>query len=102
MTLDLAVARAVFLARQIERAVHDSGPWEIAYGAARVPACRFIRGDSVVFVAHLPNVCYTEPPEPTLTLLSRGEEVGSRPVEHPGDGEYEVTWEFTLGQPALA
>jgi hypothetical protein len=97
--LDLAVARAAFRVRQLERALHDPGPWQIGYGPLVVPAVKFTFEDRVVFRAHFPAHCYLTVPEPVLTLLCDGEVVGTRPVEHPGDGEWECEWTLALGQP---
>lgn len=52
--LEFAVAQAAFRARQIERALHDSGPWEISWGAFTVPACRLIGEREIKFLAHFP------------------------------------------------
>jgi hypothetical protein len=96
MALDLAVARAIFQTRQIERAVNDPGPWTIAHGDQVSPAVRWVGEDRVIFRAHLSEVCWITPPDPILTLLCRGEVVGIRPIDLPDEDEYVVEWSFAL------
>lgn len=53
--LDFAVAQALFKARQVERALHDSGPWTMQWGGHTVPACRLIGKSEITFLAHFPE-----------------------------------------------
>ena len=92
MTLDSTVAQAVYRARSLERALHDPGPWTMSWGPHEVPACRLISDDRILFLAHFPSHCYLMVPDPTLTLLCAGEEIGSREIVFPGDGEFAVEW----------
>lgn len=96
MTLDLAVARAVFRARQIERAANDSGPWTVVYGNQSAPAVRWCGEDRVTFRAHFPNACWLEDSDPVVTLLCHGEFVGEQVIDVPDDGEFIVEWTFAL------
>lgn len=96
--LDFQVARAAFLARQMERALHDPGPWTISWGPFEMPACRMIGEDRIVFLAHFPAHCYLVAPETPATLLCRGEFVGADDIEFPGDGEFELQWVLSLEQ----
>lgn len=98
--LDLAVARAAFQVRQLERALHDSGCWEVAYGPFTVPACRITYDDRVTFLAHFPSHCWLMEPEPVLSLLCDGEIVGTRTIVHPGDGNWECEWSLAISEPA--
>lgn len=100
--LEFAVAQAAFRARQIERALHDSGPWEISWGAFTVPACRLIGEREIKFLAHFPSHCYLVEPEAPASLLCRGEIVGTQAIEFPGDGEFEFDWTLALGAPVPA
>lgn len=102
--LDLAVARAKFRVAQLERALHDPGPWEIGYGPLVAPAVKFTFEDRVTFRAHFPAHCYlAEPEDFLLTLLYRGEVFGTRPLQrHPGDGEWEAEWTLALSEPVRA
>jgi hypothetical protein len=100
MVLDFAVASAVYRARQIERALHDSGPWTMTWGPHEVPACRLVGESSIKFLGHFPEHCFLVAPDPALTLKCRGEVVGTRAIEFPGDGEFGVEWELALAAPA--
>jgi hypothetical protein len=103
--IDIEVSRALFAMRRLERALHDSGPWEISYAGVTVPAVRFIRRDRVTFVCHFPAMCWVEHPEdPTMTLLCAGEMVDAMPIEHIGDGEMEFRWDISISgaQPVKA
>jgi hypothetical protein len=100
--LDFAVAQAAFRARQMERALHDNGPWTISWGPFDVPACRLVGEDRIVFLAHFPAHCYLAAPEAPATLLCRGEIVGTQAIEFPGDAEFEMEWTLAIGQPVTA
>ena len=100
--LDLAVARAKFRVAQLERALHDPGPWQIGYGPLVVPAVKFTFEDRVTFRAHFPAHCFLVEPDATLTLLCRGEIVGTSQVLHPGDGEWEAVWTLALSESVRA
>lgn len=94
MSLDLAVARAVMAARQIERATHDRGPWTIRVEGIEVPAVRWVGEDRVIFRGHLPEVCFLDDVH-FVSLLCRGEEVGTRQVDFSSGG-LSITWTFAL------
>lgn len=96
MTLDFAVAQAVMRARQIERALHDDGPWSFRFGGVTYPAVRWIGADRVIFRAHLPEQCWIGEPNPSLDLMCRGDVVGSRRIEVPEDGASAVEWVLAL------
>ncbi len=94
--LELAVARAVMQARQIERALHDQGPWAIRVDGITYPAVRWIMADRVQFRVHMPDVCWLDDDlERSVDLLCSGEVVGSRTVEFV-DGESTLDWVFVL------
>jgi len=101
VSLDFLVNQTVFRARQIERAVNDSGPWTISYNGQEAPAVRWVGEDRVIFRAHFPDACWIGG-DTALTLLCRGEVVGSRPIETPDDGEFLAEWEFSLPVPVRA
>lgn len=96
MSLDLAVARAVMAARQIERAAHDRGPWSIRVEGIEVPAVRWVGEDRVIFRAHLPEVCFLDDVH-LVDLLCSGEVVGTRSVDF-SSGDLCITWTYALPQ----
>jgi hypothetical protein len=101
--LDFRVAQALHKARQIERALHDPGPWTITYGNHIMPAVRFILDDRVTFWAHFPDACWIKSADRVLTLQCRDEEVGVKPLwsddEIIPDGESNIEWTFVLPAP---
>lgn len=98
MGIELLVSQAVHNARLLERALHDSGPWTIAYGAVEVPAVRLIADDRIIFRAHFPDACLVNPPVyATFVLRCRDEDVAVRTEDdHPEDGEFIFEWTLRL------
>lgn len=99
MTFDLAVARAVMAARQVERALHDSGPWSVRVCGQSFPAVRWIGPDRVIFRAHIPDVCWLDGNDDGVRFVDLvcGEDVvGSRQVQFEESGEQDFTWLFSL------
>lgn len=102
VTLDFAVAQATFRARQIERALHDAGPWTMQWGPFTVPACRLVGEREIKFLAHFPAHCYLVEPTTPALLLCDGDMVGTKDIGFPGDGEFEVEWTLSVGEPVPA
>lgn len=90
--LDSTVAKVVFTARLLERAVHDPGPWTMSWGPHTVPAKRVLTDDGAIFVAEYPDVCYIQRFEAPLVLACNGETVGVREMDWPGDCAFTVDW----------
>jgi hypothetical protein len=101
-TLDEAVAQAVFTARLLERALHDSGPWALEYGGQRLPAHKVFCGDHIHFRALLPQQCWLAAPDGVMSLLAGGETVSVRPFTHVGDGGFVLDWTIALGASVAA
>lgn len=102
--LDFVAAQAVAHARLLERACHDSGPWEIEVQGMRVPALRVRTPRSVVFLATFPEMCWLTPPDIAL-LHCAGELIGVRPIVAPAEGAHTVRWWVgiaTQAEPQLA
>lgn len=97
MTLDFAVAQALFAARQAERALHDRGPWEVRIGGFTAPACKILAPNLVVFFAYFPEHCWLQAPE-TAELLCRGEVVGSKGLDGITDAGFTFEWHIALGE----
>ena len=100
MPLDISVARAVALAKNLERAVHDSGPWTMERSGLSVPAVRFVAEDRVVFRAEFPDVCWLDDEEAVLFLKSRDQYVMSMTQEH-FDGAHMIEWTLALPEAAV-
>lgn len=99
MDLDMKVSQAIYRVRQIERAVHDPGPWTITYGTHVAPAVRLVCDDRVIFRAHFPDACWIGGPDSEVTLRCAGDFVSARPFDKPEDGEFNVEWTFALPEP---
>jgi hypothetical protein len=97
-TLDFALAQAGHRVRLFERALHDSGPWSFTYCGLDIPASRFIGPDRIVFVGHLPDLCWIHPPTGLLGLVCGDDELAARAIDPPGDGASQIRWELVLPQ----
>lgn len=105
MSLDQKAAQMVLRARQIERAVHDPGPWSITVGwdkgEMNIPARRVVGEDHVTFYAVVPlfeqqNLSGLDY---ILAELSCGSElVAMKPLE-PVNDFAEISWEFLVIDP---
>lgn len=100
--LDVLAAQAVFTARAFERAVHDDGPWEMAWGPFVVPATRECLDDGVHFSAVFPAHCYLVEPNPLIGLYIAGDPqpVLIRSIEFPGDQGFTVSWHLDAREAA--
>jgi hypothetical protein len=107
MSLDQKVAQALYRAHQIERALHDPGPWFIEVGPfpdQRVPARRVVGDDHVAFYAVVP---LTEQEAMTGTravaaeLHCRDDLVACKLLT-PVGGLAEVCWGFRVIDPEQA
>jgi hypothetical protein len=99
MTLDIMVASAMVRARQLERAVHDRGPWTIRRGSESFPASRLVHARGVTFIARTPDLCWLS--QEPLDLYCGQDLVSSRPCEDL-DGEQRIEWTLTLSSLAVA
>lgn len=92
--LELEASQALFAARALEAALHDPGPWTMEWGPYTVPAERVLTETGVAFRAVFPETCWIEPPDTGVVLRCRGEVMGLRRIDHPGDTQFIVTWEL--------
>lgn len=100
MTLDMMTAQIVMRARQIERALHDPGPWMIRNYGHYYPARKVIGEDHVTFYA------VVDMRHPVLELwtwsggysIKDGSCVAFKILEGQ-DGLQQVSWEFLVSQP---
>lgn len=105
MGLDAKVATAVFRAHQIERALHDQGPWSITVGPLtdgwEIPARKVIGEDHVTFYAVvslrkdqvLPGHGYIH------AELHCGDRIVAIKNLPPVDGIAEISWGFQVIDP---
>lgn len=89
---DLAVSRLLYVARLLERAVHETTGWTVQWGPHTVSATRVLTEDGVRFEAAFPEACYLTPMPPNASLLHNGEVVAIRALEHPGDTAFVLEW----------
>lgn len=94
MSLDQIAAQAVMRARQIERAVHDRGPWSVRVGRASYPARRVAGPDHVTFYA----IVRADRRE-LMELCCGSDVVAVREVEPVGHAQ--VAWEFATAMAEL-
>lgn len=81
--LDKKISRMVSVAKLLERAYHDDGPWFLGFDQEMVPAEKEILDDSIVFRAT------SLKPFGMVTLYHQGDLVSARSI----DGEAgEVEW----------
>jgi hypothetical protein len=92
--VDLGVARLVYEAHVLERAVHDPGPWELGCGHYRVKAWRVLHNDSVTFEAMF---VASERMRWPLELYCNGELLLTRPWDDEviGRGVVKVRWRLS-------
>lgn len=108
MSLDQKAAQIVLRARQIERAVHDPGPWSISVGWALgehdIPARRVVGEDHVTFYSVIP--LYEQQNLDGLgyvlaELYCGSDLVALKPLE-PIDDFAEIAWEFLVIDESVA
>lgn len=64
----------------------------MTWGPHKVDVERIVSDEGVEFRAQFPEACYLARPEPNVVLRCRGEMVGVRAIEFPGDAAFAVTW----------
>lgn len=90
-TLDSLTAQIVMRARQIERALHDQGPWTIRCGGRIHDARKVVGEDHVTFYSVMDLA------HPVLELYSGEDPVAYKLVEPVGLTQ--VSWEFLVIDP---
>jgi hypothetical protein len=91
MTLDQMAAQMVMRARQIERVVHDHGPWSVyVCGQGYFSARKVVGEDHVSFYA----LVRIDRPG-MIELHCKGETVAVRLIDEP-PGEIQLIWEFDM------
>ena len=101
IALDTMISEAVYLAKTLEKAVHDQGNWTMTWGQRTVPAWRTQTETGVLFTAEFTEHCFLRTPDARLTLDCDGEVVSVQAIVFPGDGAFEVHWALAIS-PAVA
>lgn len=101
MSLDHVAARMVMRARQLERALHDPGPWSITVGPHEdqweIPARKVVGDAHVAFYAVAP----LEGDRPIFAeLLSKGEVVAVKVLD-PVGGPAQIVWTFEVNEASV-
>ena len=96
MALDLAISRAITMARVLERALHDQGFWSMELRGVRVQAAREVREDRVVFRAEFPPMEAAQSPISLLTLYCDDDEVLSRTMSFKGGESFMAEWVLAI------
>lgn len=97
--LEMVVSRAIYTVHAFERALHDAGPWTMAWGPYTQPARRTIHPDGVSFSAEFPESCWITRPDTNITLYCRDEVNAIRAIEYPGDTAFAVVWNLSVTTP---
>lgn len=104
MSLDHVAARMVMRARQIERALHDPGPWTITVGPHpgqwRLPARKVVGEDHVTFIAIVPlgdEECM-DGVSAVAAELNCGEDLVAVKLLDPVGGPAQVSWTFEVNE----
>lgn len=98
MSLDNVAASMVMRARQLERALHDPGPWTIHAGMYMGNARKVTGEDHVTFIAVLPLMG----DGPVPAELHCGEDTVAFKLLDPVGGLAEVRWTFEAVEAVIA
>lgn len=91
--LDFLAARMLMRARQVERALHDPGPWKVRADGTDYPARRVLGEDHITFYALIPSV------RSAMIELVCGDDVVAVNETEPMDETFEVMWQFHVEEP---
>lgn len=94
-SVDTLVAQMVMRARQVERALHDPGPWKVRIGEVDFPARKVVGEDHITFFA-LVGLCGSS----ALELVC-GDDVVSVRMSRDDHGVAQVSWEFAIETPVM-
>jgi hypothetical protein len=94
--LDFLASRMLMRARQVERALHDPGPWKVRADGIDYPARRVLGEDHITFYALIPSV------RSAMIELVSGDDVVAVTDAEPMDETFEVMWQFHVEEPVAA
>lgn len=98
MTLEHAVARAVFRARLMEHALHSGKDWSITVGDITVPANRTVLADRIVFSAQFSTI----PSGDVQELDHEGIPVSGQPFVAPDFAPFIIDWTLSIVEAPIA
>lgn len=102
MSLDHVAARMVMRARQLERALHDPGPWSITVGPHSdewmLRARKVVGEDHVTFIAVVP----LRGESPVMAELNSGEDIVAVKILEPVGGYAQVSWTFAVNEASVS
>lgn len=103
MSLDSVAARMVMRARQLERALHDPGPWSVTVGPHpeqwKIPARKVVGEDHVTFYAVVP---LDGEESAVMAELMSGDDIVAVKLLEPVGGLAQVEWTFEIAQATVA
>jgi len=106
MSLDSVVARMVMRAKQIERALHDPGPWTVTVGPHpdqfERPARRVVGDDHVTFYAIADLSGAMTGTDVVAAELSCGEDIVACKLLPAQEGLAEIAWTFEIADSVVA
>lgn len=102
-TIELRVARALSKAHLMEAVLHGTGEWQVSLGTwgvstgdLVVPGHRVVAFQEVSIEADFPAHCWLGARPTLMMLLYEGEIRAVKPILHPGDGAFSLTWSFSI------
>lgn len=95
-SLDILASRMLMRARQVERALHDPGPWTVRVDETEYPARRVLGEDHITFYALIPN---SRSGIAELTCAGDAVAVSSM---GPFDEDFQIEWSFLVEDPVAA
>lgn len=91
--LDFLAARMMTRARQVERALHDPGPWKVRADGTDYPARRVLGEDHITFYALIPSLVAD------VIELVCGEDTLAVNDAEPTSDAFEIMWQFHVEEP---
>lgn len=95
-SVDVLAAQMVMRARQVERALHDPGPWKVRVAEQTYSARKVVGENHVTFFA----LALVEGSR-VAELLCDGDVVSARQLSNE-PGWSHVAWEFVVEEPVIA
>lgn len=95
-SLDTLAACMMMRARQVERALHDPGPWKVRADGEDFSARKVVGEDHITFFALVPSIR-----SGVIELMCGGDTVAVSETT-PMDETSQISWEFHVEDPVAA